>query len=677
MTRRQLILCAAGLALLVALSLSTLMRPSAAALRPAGASTKTSIQAASTKKRQRPVILSGEVDAINSQAIFVPPSNSSPVVLRNFVAEGSIVKTGDLLLRIETQGNTNLEQLRIEAAQAQAIAEREVADLEVKAIEAEKLLVGTQAALAKARVDAALPKSQISALDYDRYQGERERAERDLVVRQKAHENANEAIARRRNDSELEQKKLHINLIFTQAQLAQSEVRARQDGVVVHGYSAWRGERYEEGSSAFPGNRVGQVMGAGQMLVRAWALEADRLFLSEGQQLSLHFDALPGKSLQAQISQIASAPEARASWGNGRYFRIEIALPSGHGLALVPGMSVQIEAMSKVGAAPAARSTSEAELSIEGEIASRLATPIAPPTIQNVWQYTLAHIAAERALVQAGQPIASFEATEVSSQLDTQRSALNEKQRALEKLKLDQAEADKGGDLAVSEAHSNAEKAARKASLPKDLIRRVDYDKLVIERSLNAQLAELATRQRQAQGRARKAELAGLQSELAQLHSSIDLLSKGQKALSVAAPRSGMLLYRTSFNGDKFAIGSRVWMGLSVATLADPEQLFVIAKVPEAQAVAAYVGQPARINLPGANQALAAHVSALGLIYHSKSASQPVIVRDLEITFDSPPKDLKPGAAVQAALLLKTGDKPGNMLPKQTAAINNSNRGTP
>lgn len=655
MKRRHLMIGAVSLTLLAALSLSLLMRPSAAALQQAPDKTINTTNSAS--KRQRPVLLTGEVDAINSQPIFVPPSNSSPVVLRNFVAEGSIVKAGDLLLRIETQGNTNLEQSRIEAAQALAFAEHEVADLEVKAIDAEKLLVGAQAALAKARVDAALPKSQISALDYDRYQGERDHAERDLVVRQKAHENANEAIARRRSDSELEQKKLQINLIFTQAQLAQSEVRARQDGVVVHGYSTWRGERYEEGSSAFPGNRVGQVMGSGQMLVRAWALEADRLYLSEGQKVRLNFDALPGKSLQAHISTIASAPEARASWGSGRYFRLEISLPSEHGIALVPGMSVQVEASSSPAVPSIAAATSESELAIEGEIASRLATPISPPTIQNVWQYTLAHIAAEGAMVKAGQPIASFEATEVSSQLDTQRSALNEKQRALEKLRLDQAEADKSGDLAVSEALSNAEKAARKASMPKDLIRRIDYDKLVIERSLNQQLADLATRQHQAQGRARKAELSGLQSELTQLHSSIDLLVKGQKALSVAAPRSGMLLYRTSFNGDKFAVGSRVWMGLSIATLADPAQLFVNAKVPEAQAMAAYVGQPVRINVPGANQALAAHVSALGLIYHSKSASQPVIVRDLEIEFDSPPKDLKPGAAVQAALLLKPADK--------------------
>lgn len=602
---------------------------------------------------KRPVILTGEVDAIDSQSIFVPPSNSSPVVLRNFVAEGTAVKSGDLVLRIETQGAANIDQLHIEAEQVKARAEQEVADLEVKAVEAEKVLANAKAAYDKARVDAALPKSQISSLDYDRYQGENNRAERDLEVKQKAYANANDSVARRRSDGELEMKKLQINLLFSKALLTQSEVRAKQDGVVIHGYSNWRGERYEEGSSAFPGNSVGQVMGSGQMLVRAWVLEADRPFLSEGQAVRLGFDALPSLSMLARVSKIASAPEAHANWGSGRYFRIEITLPENHGAALIPGMSVIIEPQSDTLAASKNVPATSSEVNIEGEIASKISIPISPPTIQNTWQYTLAQLAPEGSIVEAGQSIAKFEAPDVSTKLDTNRSALKEKQRTLEKQILDHKEADKNGDLAVSEAKSNAEKAERKATMPKDLIRRIDYDKLVIEKILYTQLATLALRQREAQGRARKAERSGLMSQIAKLENAISLLTKGQKALEVMAPRRGMLLYRTSFNGDKFAIGSQVWMGLSIATLADPEQLFVNAKVPEAQAASIKIGQIASIKVPGANLSLAAHVSGLGRVYHSKSASQPVIVRDIQLQFNSVPKGLKPGSTVQASLLTK------------------------
>jgi len=615
-----------------------------------GAAAKTSVAAVASGAVKRPLLLTGVVDAFDSQAILVPPSNSSPVVLRNFVEEGAVVKTGDVVLRIEVQEPASVRQLRIDAEQAVLRAEKETADLEVKAVEAERALANARAALAKARVDAALPRAQISGLDFDRYQGERERAERDLDVKQKASTSAADAVTRRRTDAELEAKKLQVQIAFNDARQEQVQVRATRDGVVVHGYSDWRGERYDEGSSAYPGNTVGQVMGTGKMRVRAWALEADRPFISEGQSVRVGFDALPGATLTARIAAIASAPEARVSWGNARYFRLDIELPEQHTLALVAGMSVLVETQAEI-AGTAAATPAPAQLQIEGEIASRTALPISPPTIPEVWRYTLAQLAPEGAAVKAGQPIATFQANEVQSKLDTRRSSLKEKQSALAKVKLDHAEGERSAELNVAEAQSNYERAQRKAMQPKELIRRVDYDKLVIERSLNEELAALALRQRDAQARARRAEIAALGSEIAQHEAAIALFAAGQAKLTVKAQRDGMVLYRTQFNGEKFTVGGQVWMGLSVATLADPDQLIVQAQVPEVQAVAVQAGQPARVTVPGANIALDARVTRLGRTYHGKSRSQPIVVRDVELEFASSPKGLKPGAAVQVTLL--------------------------
>ncbi|GAB2868669.1 hypothetical protein GCM10027277_42190 [Pseudoduganella ginsengisoli] len=625
-----------------------------AATSPAGKSGPTAHSAAGPQAR--PVLLTGEVEAQDSQTIFVPPSNNSPLVLRNFVAEGSQVKAGDVVLRIETGGAANVDRLKIELDAARARAERETANLEVAAVEAEKALATAQAALDKAKVDAALPKQQITALNYDRYQAELDRATRDFAIKQGSLQNAREAVKRRKEDGELEVKKLQINVAFQIAQLAQAEVRAERDGVVVHGYSPWRGERLDEGSTAWPGNAAGVVMGNGQMNVTAWVLEADRPYLRDSQPVTVRFDALPGVALAAKITAITSAPEARPRWGSGRYFKATITLPDNHGLPLVAGMSALAEpvAMDKPAAArtPATQaSAAAAALTVEGEIASRRAMPVSPPTIPYVWQYKLAQLAPEGMMVEAGQPIAVFESTEVTNQLMSQQSTLNERLRALEKLQLDQAEAERAGALALAEAQANAEKAERKASQPKELIRRVDYDKLVIERAEKAGLAKLAQAQLDAQRRARQAERAGLQTEAAQLKAQLAELQRGQAALTVTAPRRGLVLYRTNFNGEKFTAGSQIWMGLSVATLADPDQLCVNAKVPEAQAAAVAVGQAARVKVSGARQALLAKVSALGRVFHSKSGAQSTIVRDLELQFDTPPKDLKPGAAVQVELL--------------------------
>jgi multidrug resistance efflux pump len=609
---------------------------------------------AATAADTRPVLLTGEVEALDSQTIFVPPSNSSPIVIRNFLAEGTQVKKGDVVLRIDSASTTNVDQLRMDRERARARTDSETATLEVAAVEAEKALVNAQAALDRAKVEAALPKQQITALDYDRHQAELGRTTRDLAIKQDGLKNARAAVARRKEDGALEVKKMQINEAFQLAQVAQSEVRATRDGVVVHGYSPFNGERMDEGATAWPGNAAGAVLGAGRMVVTAWVLEADRPYLRDGQAVSLRFDALPGVVVAGKLASITSAPEAKPRWGLGRYFRTRIALPDDHGLPLVAGMSVLVEPLAPGATVTRIRQASAATpaaLAIEGEIASRRTMPIAPPTIPFIWQYKLAFLAPEGSLVQAGQPIAVFESAEVMNRLISLQGTLKERERALDKLLLDQAEADRAGTLALAEAQSNADKAARKATMPKELIRRVDYDKLVIDRTEKAQLVKLMQAQYEAQRRARQAERAGLQSDVAQLRAQIAGLVKGQGALTVTAPRRGLVLHRIGFNGTKFAVGSQVWMGLSVATLADPDQLGVDARVPEAQAAGVQVGQAARVTVAGTRQALAAHVTGLGRAFHSKSAAQALIVRDVRLEFDAPPKDLKPGAAVQVELL--------------------------
>ncbi|MBY0240330.1 MAG: HlyD family efflux transporter periplasmic adaptor subunit [Burkholderiaceae bacterium] len=658
MKRRYLAMIGAMPLLTLAIAAAVSHADSAPTATATTATTASHTPPAAAGTPARPVLLTGEVEAQDSQTIFVPPSDSSPLVLRNFVPEGSQVKAGDVVLRIETGGAANVDRLKTELDAARARTERETANLEVAAVEAEKAQTSALAALDKAKVDAALPKQQITALNYDRNQLELDRATRDFAIKQGSLQNARAAVARRKEDGALEIKKLQINVAFQIAQLAQAEVRAKRDGVVVHGYSPWRGERLDEGASAWPGNTAGVVLGDGQMSVTAWVLEADRPYLRDDQPVSVRFDALPGVTLNGKIAAITSAPEARPRWGTGRYFRASIALPENHGLPLVAGMSALAEPLAAHQPAPTTTPRAAAgTLTVEGEIASRLTMPIAPPTIPYVWQYQLAQLAPEGMMVEAGQPIAVFEASEVTNQLVSQQSTLNERQRALEKLQLEQIEADRAGALALAEAHSNAEKAERKASAPKELIRRVDYDKLVIERLEKAELARLAQVQLEAQRRARQAEHTGLQAEVAQLRTQLAALRQGQAALTVAAPRRGLVLYRTNFNGEKFSPGSQIWMGLSVATLADPDQLCVNAKVPEAQAARVAVGQAARVTVSGARQALLARVTALGRAFHGKSGAQSTIVRDIELQFDTPPKDLKPGAAVQVQLLPPTAQR--------------------
>lgn len=289
-------------------------------------------------------VLTGEVRSIDAQAILTPQSNSSPVVIRYFVPEGETVKKGDVVLRIDPgQSAAMIPDLEAQIEQSSAKGDKEIAELEVKTVDAELALVDAQAKLAAARIDAKIPASLVSGLDYDRYQGELDSATREVELQRRLLAEAREAVRRRREDNRLEVRKLVVQRDYHAAMVRTAEVRADRDGIVVHGFNnSWIGGRIDEGSSTMPGSRAGEVVAsAGRFAVRAWALQPDLQALHVGQKVRLGLDALPGSNLEGRISTIGGAPERRPEWGNGLYFAVDISFDPGT-LRLLPGMSVRV-----------------------------------------------------------------------------------------------------------------------------------------------------------------------------------------------------------------------------------------------------------------------------------------------------------------------------------------------
>ena len=290
------------------------------------------------------VVLTGEVQAVDAQLIHTPEANMVPVTIRYFVPEGQKVKKGDVLLRVDAgQAAAQIPEVEAQVEQAKARAAKEVAELQVKAVDAEIALVDAEAALATARIDAKIPADLISRLDYDRYQGELDRAAREAKLKQSELANARASVKRRIGDGELEVEKLELRRDFLAAQVQTAEVRADRDGVVLHGFNNnWIGGRIDEGSATIPGSKAGEVVRGRDVRVRAWALEPDRRGLQVGQAVALAFDAFPGRSVAGRITAIAGAPDRKPEWGKGRYFTIEVELAKQGELALLPGMSARV-----------------------------------------------------------------------------------------------------------------------------------------------------------------------------------------------------------------------------------------------------------------------------------------------------------------------------------------------
>lgn len=609
-----------------------------------------------------PVVISGEVYAHGAQPLLTPPSNSSPIVLRSFVAEGERVRSGDVVLRIDGgAAATSIRNFKSQQVQARARADKEIAELKVKAVDAERAWRNAETALAKAKADAGIPREHLSALDFDRYRGELTRAERDLTVKRGDWDTASAAASRRGEDAQLELGQLQKQIDYWMTQVAASELRAERDGIVVHGFDPWRGTRYDEGSSSYPGQRVGEIVdgSASQRLgVRAYALEVDRSAFVLGDSVAVSFDALGARSVAGKVARIAGAPAEKAEWGDGRYFEVEIdvELNPADTATLRPGSSARVRVGDghpepvAVAIAPQRR--------FEGEIIALDASAISPPAVGDVWMLTLTQLVADGTPVKAGDVVASFDGNEVMRVLNEKSSQLNEKKRQLERLLLELAERERAERIATAEQRAKLTKAQRKASQPENLIAALEYTKLVADRRLAEIEMELLERRELLAEQQRHAERAQIEAEIAALQGEVDEFQEGMVALNVKAARSGVMLHLSNWQGEKFDIGSQVFRGQSVAQIPDLSRLATRMQVPERQIASVQPGQRAKIDVEGgAVPTLSGRVSQISRVVRSRSKAKPVPVIDVDIEFDAPAEAarLKPGQPVRVELLAGEG----------------------
>lgn len=320
-------------------------------------------------------------------------------------------------------------------------------------------------------------------------------------------------------------------------------------------------------------------------------------------------------------------------------------------LAAATALALAVATLLPAGSAAQESAAATRTLRIDGEVYARRSTPLMPPSVDRIWQFNITSLAADGAPVQEGEIVVAFDSSQVVRQLTEKQSELEAKRRELEKLELDLAERARSEALATASAQAELEKARRKTEQPPELIAALEYGKLVEARRQAERRAELAaTRERLSAGqRAQERRLTTL--ELDQLEADVARLQASVAAMNLPAPRSGVMMHRSSWSGEKFDVGSQVWMGQTVAEIPDTTSLAVRAQLPERELTRVAVGATARVVVEGGGGgAHRGRVAAIGRAVRSKSQVQPIPVLDLDIELDDPAVKLRPGQSVRVEL---------------------------
>lgn len=292
-----------------------------------------------------------------------------------------------------------------------------------------------------------------------------------------------------------------------------------------------------------------------------------------------------------------------------------------------------------------------ATLRVDGEVYAQRSAQLIPPAVDRMWQFNITQLAPDGVTVKKGDMVIAFDTSDLMRQLAEKQSQLQEKKRELENLSLDVAERERSQRLLTAQAEAERDKAARKTQQPRELIAALEYDKLVEDRRRTERRAVLAQEAERAAAEQRRQELRLVTAEVQQAQADVTRLQTSIAALNLLAPRDGVLMHKSSWNNEKFDVGSQVWRGQAVAEIPDPSTLAVRAQLPERDLLRVKAGVRARIVIEGGGgSAYHGKVVNIGNAVRSKSQVQPVPVLDLEIRLDDTKAKLRPGQAVRVEL---------------------------
>lgn len=293
-----------------------------------------------------------------------------------------------------------------------------------------------------------------------------------------------------------------------------------------------------------------------------------------------------------------------------------------------------------------------------GQLRSVASIYIGCPPIRRFWNYTISFMAPEGKSIKQGDLILRFDAKELREKLVLRQSELEAEKKELEKIRLVEQEKRDNLILQMAEAQMREKKARRKTLQPDDVIAMNEIKKILMDLELAEMQVRLFRSRVKNQNQRMKTLLYTQENKIKKLEGQVNEYQQAIAKLNVKAPKPGMLVYATDWNGRKKAVGDRCWVGSKILELPDLSQMQVAAVIPEPEAGKVKEGLAVEIRLDSnPDKVFKGKVKTLGRIFRTKSHHQPAIVFDVTIDIlDPDPELMRPGMAAGVDIIVSSKD---------------------
>ncbi|WP_417347119.1 HlyD family secretion protein [Ferrimonas sp.] len=301
-----------------------------------------------------------------------------------------------------------------------------------------------------------------------------------------------------------------------------------------------------------------------------------------------------------------------------------------------------------------AESQVQSRLQLSGELASADSLGLSPPPVRRQWQYQVKYLAPEGVEVDKGEVLVRLDTSDLRQRLQLRQADLaaveqdihtsgmrNEKK--LEELKLN-----------LAEARMNLEKAKRKYEIQDDSVARLEREKYARDAEIADARVALIEKEIELEREGATQRLVMLQGDRQRWQARVKQLKSDIGKMTITAPRSGMVVIGTTFDGNKIKEGASVFAGDDLIRLPDLSKMEVKLAIPEVEAGRVSLGQSVLIRLDAApEREFHGSLTEISPVFRRKNQEVPVVVFDAVATIEEADAELmRPGMTAKVEVVL-------------------------
>ncbi|HEV7765481.1 MAG TPA: efflux RND transporter periplasmic adaptor subunit [Thermoanaerobaculia bacterium] len=290
-----------------------------------------------------------------------------------------------------------------------------------------------------------------------------------------------------------------------------------------------------------------------------------------------------------------------------------------------------------------------------GTLISSASDSLGPPQVEDLWNFKISRMAREGSEVKKGEPVLSFDTTELQRDLEEKTAEADESRKQIEKERNDLALKSKDERLALAESEATLRKTSLKLESPPDLVGISERKKAEIEHAIAKRESSAIRLRIEALERGARARIELLESRRSEAEAFVTRTQDAIQKMNVMATRDGTIVYTTSRNGEKRKEGDNVWKADRIIEIPDLNRMKAEGEVDEVDAGRVAVGQRVSLRLDAhPDEEFQGTISFAGRTVQQKRNSQdPLKVLRVEIKLDrTDPAKMRPGMRFQGTIEL-------------------------